>query len=160
KCYPGDKGCGLPPFHGNNRTFAGCYFVHLGDDLTELQLDVATDPVAEYLYSTTMTPAARFLDERRQMENVRRGNELREPLLRTFGLCQMGGSNSEIPTIVAELLCRDLVLKWRGGIQADVGRTAPLLSMSATLALPGKETRDPVFATLDSQAAAKAVELG
>jgi len=58
------------------------------------------------------------------------------------------------------LLCRDLVLKWRGGIQADVGRTAPLLSMSATLALPGKETRDPVFATLDSQAAAKAVELG
>ena len=26
KCYPGDRGSGLPAFHGNNRTFASCYF--------------------------------------------------------------------------------------------------------------------------------------
>ena len=31
-CYPGDRACGLPPFHGNNRTFSNCYYVHLGDD--------------------------------------------------------------------------------------------------------------------------------
>ena len=160
KCYPGDRGCGLPAFHGNNRTFSSCYFQHLGDDLTDLQFDVATDPIAEYLYSSTMTPAAQFFDKCRQMEFVRWGTELTEPVLRSFGLSQFGGSNSEIPAIMAELLCRDLVCAWRGGIQADIGRTAALPGPNYAASGTIGETRSICFADITSQAAAKAVELG
>ena len=111
KCYPGDRGCGLPAFHGNNRTFSSCYFVHLGDDLTDLQFDLATDPIAEYLYTSSFTKAAQFFDQCRQLEYVRWGTELTEPVVRTFGLTQLGGSNSEVPTVVAEQLCRELVFR-------------------------------------------------
>ncbi|MGD9721238.1 MAG: tubulin-like doman-containing protein [Pirellulales bacterium] len=160
KCYPGDRGCGVPAFHGNNRTFASCYFVHLGDELTELQFDIATDPVAEYLYASTLTPATRFFDKCRQLDYVRWGTEVTEPVLRTFGLCQLGGSNSEIPTVVAELLCRDLAQRWRGVLAADNQQTAKLLSITAALSVMDQETQDARFARIDAEAAAKAVELG
>jgi eukaryotic-like serine/threonine-protein kinase len=160
QCYPGDRGCGIPAFHGNNRTFSSCYFVHLGDDLSELQFCAATDPVAEYLYSSTMTPASRFLDKCRHMEYVRWGTEFTEPLLRTFGLCQLGGSNSEIPVVFAELLCRDLVSIWRSGISVDVGQTATLLSITTALTASGDDTKNAHFLEIDSQAEATAVELG
>ncbi len=160
KCYPGDRGCGLPPFHGNNRTFSSCYFVHLGDELTELQFDVATDPVAEYLYASSLTPATQFFDKCRQLEYVRWGTELTEPVLRTFGICQLGGSNSEVPTIVAELLCRDLANRWRGGGPGDDGQTAKLSSITAALTVSEHESRIENFSRVDSEAEAKAAELG
>ncbi len=160
KCYPGDRGCGLPPFHGNNRTFSSCYFVHLGDELTELQFDVATDPIAEYLYASSLTPATQFFDKCRQLEYVRWGTELTEPVLRTFGLCQLGGSNSEVPTIVAELLCRDLVNRWRGSAPGDDGRTAKLSSITAALTVNDRESQSESFSRVDAAAEAKAAELG
>lgn len=160
RCYPGDRACGLPPFHGNNRTFSSCYFVHLGDDLTELQFGAATDPVAEYLYASSLTPAARFLDKCRQAEFVRWGTELTEPVLRTFGLSQLGGSNSEIPVVLAELLCRDLVYRWRSGIGVDVGKTTTLHTITTALNVCEENAARPQFEKLDSQAQLKAVELG
>ena len=160
KCYPGDRGLGLPAFHGNNRTFSSCYFVDLGEGLTELQFDLATDPVAEYLYLSALTPAARFFDKCRQLEYIRWGTELNTPTLRTFGVSQLGGSNSEIPTIMAELLCRDLVHNWRDGLQACPGRTASLLSVTAALSESGAETNRARCAEIEARAAVKAGEIG
>ena len=70
QCYPGDRGCKVPAFHGNNRTFANCYLVHLGDRLTEQKLDAATDPIAEYLYCSSVTPAARVFEHCRMLEQA------------------------------------------------------------------------------------------
>ncbi len=113
--YPGDRACGLRPFHGNNRTFSNCYFVNLGEELTEERLDAASDSVAEYLYCSSVTPAARYFEKFRQFEQSGWDGESSEPVLRSFGLCQLGGSNSDIPAVMAELLCQTLVGNWRSG---------------------------------------------
>jgi hypothetical protein len=157
--YPGDAACGLPPFHGNNRTFSDSYFVHLGDELTEAQLDAATDPVAEYLYSTTVTPAAPFFEKCRQMEHAHRDVESSEPSLRTFGLCQLGGSNSDIPTLLAELLCRDLVHTWRSGAAPPVERKTRLSETMALIAAHDQRKTLQRFPEIDEQATRKAAEL-
>ena len=94
------------------------------------------------------------------MEYVRWGTELTEPVVRAFGLSQFGGSNSEIPSIVAELLCRDLVDNWRGGIEADAGRTAALSTVTAALPGADKETKSIRFGDINARAAEKALELG
>jgi eukaryotic-like serine/threonine-protein kinase len=157
--YPGDRACGLPPFHGNNRTFSNCYYLHLGDDLTEERLDAATDPVAEYLYSSAVTPAAGFFEKCRQMESARSGTESPEPLLRSFGLCQLGGSNSDIPAILAELLCRDLVCSWRSGPEKVVERATPRLSETMALIAAHDTTQQTRFFEIEERAAAKSAEL-
>ncbi|MBI3838390.1 MAG: protein kinase [Planctomycetia bacterium] len=157
--YPGDRACGLPPFHGNNRTFSNCYFVHLGDDLSETQLDTATDPVAEYLYSSAVTPAAGFFEKCRKIEYAPAGAQPPEPVLRTFGLCQLGGSNSDIPTIVAELLCRDLVCIWRSGPPNTVERASPKLTETVALIAAHDKTKQTRFFKIEEQAAAKAADL-
>ena len=159
-CYPGDRGCKLPAFHGNNRTFASCYFVHLGDELTDLQFNLATDPIAEYLYTSSFTKAAPFLDRCRQLEYVRWGTELTEPIVRTFGLAQLGGSNSEVPAVVAELLCRDLVFRWHSGAQCDGGRTAALPTITAALAISEHASPRCPFPDIEASAAHTALELG
>jgi eukaryotic-like serine/threonine-protein kinase len=157
--YPGDRASGVPPFHGNNRTFSNCYYVHLGDDLTEEQLDAATDPVAEYLYCCAATPAAAFFDKCRQLESGHSGAQSPEPFLRTFGLCQLGGSNSDIPAIVAELLCRDLVCSWRNGPEKIAERASPRLTETIALIAAHDQTKQSRFFEIEERAVAKAAEL-
>ncbi len=161
--YPGERACQLPAFHGNNRTFSNCYYVQLGDNLTEPRMEAAVDPVAEYLYCSAVTAAGGFFDQCRQLEAATTGVGPSEPVLRTFGLCQLGGSNSDIPTLVAELLCRDLVYTWRSGITTTVERVAPRLSETLSLIAAHdqtKETNKYQYFDVDEQAAAKAAELG
>ena len=160
QCYPGDRGCGLPAFHGNNRTFSSCYFVNLGSDLSELQVDIACDPIAEYLYANAFTPAAEFFDKCRHLEYMRWGTEFTEPVVRTFGLSQLGGSNSEIPTVIAELLCKDLVHRWRGDVAPEKGQTAALPTITAALSVSENDPTRDRFPEIDAQAALKASELG
>ena len=101
-CYPGDRESGVPPFHGNNETFASSYLVHLGADLNESDWEAGTDQIAEYLYCDSVTPAARFLDACRQLQRKQQHDSHLGPVMRTFTLCQLGGSNSHIP----QALCR------------------------------------------------------
>lgn len=157
--YPGDSACNVPAFHGDNRTFASCYFVHLGDDLNEQRLDAATDPVAEYLYSNSVTPANGFFEKCRQIEQSVTAVASTEPVLRTFGLCQLGGSNSDIPTLLAELLCRDLVCTWRSGMPAALERKTPRLSETMALIAAHDQRSASRFSEVDQDAAAKAAEL-
>jgi eukaryotic-like serine/threonine-protein kinase len=157
--YPGDRGCGLPPFHGNNRTFSSCYFVHLGDDLTDPQFDSAVDPVAEYLYAGAVTPAVRFFEQCRHADQSLADSELGEPTVRTFGLCQLGGSNSNIPAIAAEVLCRDLVSNWRSGLTEEVERATPRLSETMALIAAHSGAKTSRFADVEEQCSARAGQL-
>ncbi|HEX4147168.1 MAG TPA: tubulin-like doman-containing protein [Pirellulales bacterium] len=159
QCYPGDRGCKVPAFHGNNRTFASCYLVHLGDRLTEQKLDAATDPIAEYLYCSSVTPAARVLERCRLLEQAQCDHSSTEPTLRTFGLAKLGGSSTDIPTLMADLLCQDLIRGWRtGSTPTIVHRT---LGLNETAALIAAHSKGKVgrFPELDEQAAAKAQAL-
>ena len=159
QCYPGDRGCKVPAFHGNNRTFANCYLVHLGDRLTEQKLDAATDPVAEYLYCSSVTRAARVFEHCRLLEQTHCDRSSAEPTIRTFGLAKLGGSSTDIPTLMADLLCQDVVRGWRtGSLPTIVHRT---LGLNETAALIAAHSKGKVgrFPELDEQAAAKAKAL-
>lgn len=158
-CYPGDRSCGLPPFHGNNRTFSNCYYLHLGDDLTEPQLEDATDPVAEYLFCNALTPAVGFFENYRRAERDLAEAEMSEPLLRTFDLCQFGGSNTDVSTIMREVLCRDVVYSWRSGITAAAELTVPSLGETAALIAAHDTPKPNRFIKLDDQVSAKVAEL-
>ena len=156
QCYPGDRGCKLPAFHGNNRTFANCYLVHLGDRLTEQKLDAATDPVAEYLYCSSVTSAAPVLERCRLLEHAHGDRGTAEPTVRTFGLAKLGGGSIDIPTLIGDLLCQDLIRGWRTGSPTTVVQRT--LGMNETAALiaahsKGKQAR---FPEIDEQAVAKA----
>ena len=92
------------------------------------RFESAADPVAEYLYSSALSAAAPVFEKYRQKERERWIAEFSEPVLRTFGLCQLGGSNSDLPSAMAEVVCRDLVCNWCSGIATEVERAAPRLS--------------------------------
>jgi serine/threonine protein kinase len=156
QCYPGDRGGKVPAFHGNNRTFANCYLVHLGDRLTEQKLDAATDPVAEYLYCSSVTPAARVLEHCRWLEQAHSDQSSTEPKVRTFGLAKLGGSSTDIPTLMADLLCQDLLRGWRTGSLPTIAHRT--LGLNETAALIAAHSKGKVgrFPELDEQAAAKA----
>ena len=112
-CFPGDPACNLPPA-GEIPTFYDTYLVHLGSGLDNQQFERATDNLAQYLYLNTATSAGVLLDKCREKED-----RLGEPRsagmkLRTFGLFQFGYSHGEIPAAAAEILSREVALRWSG----------------------------------------------
>src|SRR5690606_5706726 len=75
----------------------------------------ATDSVAEYLYLDSATPLGRDLQRCRNSTAAKLGSATSpEVQVRSFGLRQVGGSNSQVPTAVAELLSQHLLQLWRG----------------------------------------------
>ncbi|OYW17402.1 MAG: hypothetical protein B7Z55_12600, partial [Planctomycetales bacterium 12-60-4] len=54
--YPGEPLLQIPPFHGNNRTFASAQLIHLGDDLDTSGWLRAVDNAAEHAYCRVLTP--------------------------------------------------------------------------------------------------------
>jgi eukaryotic-like serine/threonine-protein kinase len=118
--FPGDPACNLPAA-GDVPTFYDTYLVHLGNELDDKQFERATDDVAEYLYLNTATMAGSLFDKCREKED-----RLAEPRsagvkLRTFGLYQFGYSHGIIPTAAAEILSREVILRWSG----QSGENAP-----------------------------------
>ena len=112
-CFPGDPACNLPRT-GEIPTFHDTYLVHLGNELDDRQFGRATDDLAQYLYLNTATSAGALFDKCREKED-----RLSEPRsagvkLRTFGLYQFGYSHGPIPTAAAEILSREVVLRWLG----------------------------------------------
>ena len=111
--FPGDPACNLPPA-GDVPTFYDTYLAHLGNELDDRQFERATDDLAHYLYLNTATSAGALFDKCREKED-----RLAEPRsagvkLRTFGLYQFGYSHGAIPTAAAEILSREVVLRWSG----------------------------------------------
>ena len=115
--YPGDAIMGLASFNG--RTFHHGYLVHLGDELGPEELGERLDRVAEYLFCNSVSRAGAFFDQSRRQEHQQHPVQCPETSLRSFGLCQLGLSNSELPTDMADAICSRLLEDWRGGPQTS-----------------------------------------
>lgn len=143
--YPGDPACKLPALDPGRGLFDESYVLHLGDDLNDQEFATSTDSVAEYLYLDTATPVSGFLQQCRDATVTKPSlTGASEVYVRSFGLRQMGGSNSQVPTAVAELLSHQLLQTWRGS-QSPVVEEAQvsLTDVKALLAVHGATEAAP-----------------
>ena len=97
----------------------------------------------------------RVFERRRLLEQAHCERSSIEPTIRTFGLTKLGGSSTDIPTLMADLLCQDLIRGWRTGCLPTVVRRT--LGLNETAALIAAHSKDKVgrFPDLDEQAATK-----
>jgi len=107
--FPGDASQGLPELP-NESPFDYSYFMDLGSDLSEEQMDSKFDSVAEYLFLKTVTPASRFFDECHKLEA-----EIEHFSLRSVGLSRAGFGPSKWNEFYVEHLCKALIAKWATG---------------------------------------------
>ncbi len=116
--YPGDKACDIPPRNGNSFAFRDTYLVHLGDNLSDHDYDVATDKVAEYIFLDAATSAGAFFRECRDLEPRTAETRNAEIRLRTFGLHQLSCLQDDIIAVTVEHLCQNVVQRWLRGEHA------------------------------------------
>lgn len=127
--YPGDPGRRLPQFDPGTSAFHDTYLLHLGSDLSEEQFVAAADELAAYLYLDAVTPSGRFFDACRQTETPA-DDEPSELRLRTFGLNQIGSTQSLVPAAATEALCRNLVERWMGNQEWQKNSPCPAAPVS------------------------------
>jgi hypothetical protein len=109
--YPGDLEHGLTPGRVGQPPFPDCYLVHLGDRLTREGAASATDLAADYLYLSTATTAAGFLDEYR-LQTHSDG----PATLRSFGLDRIVFPRRLLARLTARRFCQNFLQAWRGEV--------------------------------------------
>ncbi len=114
--YPGDPACGLPASADDNAAFRDVYLLHLGSELDDAGFDAATDTLAEYLYLDAVTASGAFFDACREQKNGSAETASPQMNLRTFGMWNLGGSLDALLSGAVELLCRDVLQRWRGAV--------------------------------------------
>lgn len=122
--YPGDPGGGIPAFPAEVSPFTNAYLVHLGEDLERSEFQAAVGRLARYLYCSTVTPAAAFVDRCRSRKTAEKSPPAGGPTVRTFGLCPLGFSYDDVPAAAADELAKSLVMRWRG-LGGDEPETRP-----------------------------------
>ncbi|MGI9497113.1 MAG: protein kinase domain-containing protein [Mariniblastus sp.] len=111
--FTGDPTIGLPDFE-NEPPFDFTYFNDLGHDLRSSEFDHNLDQVAEYLYLSSTSRCAEFLDKCRDIES-----EFDHFSLRTFGMSSTGPGNLKTGQDAVSRVASGLVYRWLGG---DRGR--------------------------------------
>lgn len=109
--YPGDPTSNLAPRADPLGPFHA-YLIHLGDDLTSPEFEEATDTLAEYLYLDLLTAAGGFFDATRGPAT--QSARPRHPRVRTFGLSQIGYTQSEAVRTWVDSLSAALLRRWCG----------------------------------------------
>ena len=102
--FPGDAHMGIEAFHGNNRTFGGLDFIHLGDNLDEQQWKDASDDVAEYLFCSV-------LEEGRIRPPV---GPTEGVVGRSIAIQQLGAANRQFLKEFSSQMCLEMLDCWRG----------------------------------------------
>ncbi len=156
--YPGDTTLGLATFCG--RTFHHGYLVHLGDDLGREELSERLDRVAMYLFCNSVTPAGEFFDQCRAQEHQEHPVLTPETSLRSFGLCQLGLSNSDLPSAMADTICSRLLDDWRGGPQMVTEAKPVKFSDLTTESETGADKVSAFHSSMDRLAEERAASLG
>lgn len=112
--YPGAVACGLPAFAPQDAPFTHAYVIHLGEDLEQDDFAAEVEKLARYLYCNSVTSAGAFFEHCRNAQHNEGSPANLSPAVRTFGLCQLGFSLSDVPTAVTDDLCTSLLARWRG----------------------------------------------
>ena len=107
--FTGDSTIGLPDFE-NEPPFDFTYFNDLGHDLRASEFDKNLDQVAEYLYLSTTSRCAEFLDKCRDIES-----DFDHFSLRTFGMSSTGPGNLKTGQDAVSRVASGLVYRWLGG---------------------------------------------
>ena len=112
--YPGAAACDLPPFAPEDAPFRQAYVVPLGENLESSDFTRAAEKLAKYLYCNAATCAGTFFDRCRGSEDAEGNLASADPAVRTFGLCQLGFAQHDVPTTAVDGLCKALVTRWQG----------------------------------------------
>lgn len=110
--YPGDPACGLEPRQSDASPFRHPYFVHLGNDLSDLEMQAAMERVAEYIYRDLVGTAGLALREARR--GAKTHSERGDTLLASFGVAPIGFDQSGVVSRAVERTVSELVDRWVG----------------------------------------------
>lgn len=113
--YPGERAVETASFHGDNRTFGGAYLLNLGEQLDSQNWNAATAQVAEFLYSTTATPARMSIDAARHADEARTPATGSTMMLRSLHVRRLDRSDSFEVADCIQQACRDVVKLWESG---------------------------------------------
>jgi eukaryotic-like serine/threonine-protein kinase len=160
--FPGDPAAGLGSFGVDDAPFNHSYLVHLGEDLDAGGFTAAVDTLAKYLYHGTLTTGSAFFEKCRALESNGKPSAQSAPTLRTFGICQLGFSPDDVPSGVADDLCRSLLVRWCGRELAQVDPAQTSLSDPSSLLathFAQGPSREEICATVASRAQAASLTL-
>jgi hypothetical protein len=113
--------------------FDDAYLIHLGDNLTEVEFDQATQLVAEYLRLNMLSPARGFF------EACREANGEPTPSLRSFGLYQRPAAPSEFCDEFARMVTQQVLSSWRSADRKPSSNGALEHAGGGTNAVSGTE---------------------
>jgi hypothetical protein len=125
---PSEKALGLGPGFPSGPLFDAVRLADLGDIDCTPTLESRAQILADYLYLDRATPFGR---KRRSVERVE-PRFASGPRIATFRLARYGFPRAELTRVVAEAVCRRLIVRWldgtsRGGasLQSDTNSTDP-----------------------------------
>lgn len=112
---------------------ADAYFAHLGDDLSDAEIETGVEGLARYLALDAISPLGGALDRCRKadLESPGRPSGTR---FRAFGLRTIGSDKLEVAGAAADSLCHSLLEHWLGQAPAAAPRLALNLVAPAALA--------------------------
>jgi serine/threonine protein kinase len=126
----GDQASAMP--------FDEAIFVHLGDDLADIDFQTGTDKIAQYLELRSVTKARAEIDGWRNASAMQADDD-GSLKLRTFSLAKVAFESWDIANSESQSLTRSLLQRWvayaRGETKDSIARTSPLGVLLHDLAL-------------------------
>lgn len=110
--YPGESVWDMAAEKDGRLPFDDTYFIHLGDDLSEDEMNASTEKIAEYLALDTTTACRGFFERCRTVPAAEESSSLQKGNLRSMGLSRLGFTPADIPAADIESLCHSLVEHW------------------------------------------------
>ena len=109
--HPGDKAMGLEPTAPPAQLFDELYYLHLGNQLSEFELDRAADAVGEYLFRDIATEMGQLL------ATIRTATPAVQPaegdlFLRTCKVLRLGGLPADAMELVARRIAEQIAKEW------------------------------------------------
>jgi serine/threonine protein kinase len=137
--YPGNPECGLAPFAADHPPFQDAYLVQLGEQLSQAEVEAATDAVADYLCLDAATAGGAFLDQYRYSTHPANCERGANPTLRSFGLSRVSFPRQQLEKLATNLFCHNLIETWSGGLadqqvdlmQVEAQRQVDVLGLQA-----------------------------
>jgi hypothetical protein len=143
--FPGDPACGLKAREAGAGALDAAYLIHAGEELSPIQIDAASDRVAEFLMLDTVTPTGNLLEACRLEQSETPGLKLR-----SFGLYQFGFAHDQLLDNSVNRIARAAVQRLSGPSVAQEQKKPTLLGPAAVAS--ASPQADPL-ADLDQRAA-------